>query len=1119
MSREPRGRGVPRSRQGGRGPLGVLPRLSPTARRALLVCAVLAALSAGALVAQAWALASLVASLMSAPAHGSSASSLGSSSLGTSVAGSPLSWVGGLPGTSGSPLGGFLVVLAGAVVARALLSWATQVVAARAAAGTKQELRAALLDRSLALGPEWIAARGVSDLTVLATKGLDALDAYFTVYLPAVVTSLVVPLGIGAAILWTDWPSAVLVVLTVPLIPVFAALVGLHTRDRVSTAADATARLSRHLYELVRALPVLTAFRRASAQATAVRRVSEAHRRATLGTLKVAFLSAFVLELVATLSVALIAVGIGLRLVTGDLTLAVGLMVLILAPECYLPLRAAGAAHHASEDGVETVRRVAAVLDSTAPQNPGPAAPVPPPSGTVEVRELRVSRRDGYAPDGLSFTVRPGEIVRLESPSGSGKSTAFFVLLGFARPDSGRVTVGGVDLADVDPEAWRRSVAWAPQRPAFTGGNVTDELLLAVPDASRDELAAVAGRVAAEHLLARPITELSTGERQRVAVARALLRVDRGATLLLLDEPTAHLDDATAAQVMSAVRHVAETGVAVVLAAHRGVADSVPSPPAAAPALAQAPTAGAVRPTVRHLVTRRTFGGALLGAAALLAGVALTATSAWLIAKASLHPPILTLSVAIVGVRFFGLGKAALRYVERLVTHDAAFRTAIGLRVRLWNALVRLGPARTLSLHRGEGLRRLVDDVDAVRDLTPRVLVPPIVVGLVCLGAVSVQTALAPAAGLALAAAVLVAGVGGAALTVLLERRATSRLADGRRRIAQQVLTLLDAAPDLLAFGAARGRQTELARADAELTSRTRRQALGNGAATALIVACTGAAAAVSVWLTAGRIDPVLITVIALVPLVLTEVLVTVPPAVAGYDSLRTTYGRVAATLAEADQTPQPATAPASPAVRLSGVDVGWPGSAEPALRDVYLDIPVGAHVAVVGPSGAGKSTLLALLLGFLPARHGVARIPQRVAWCPQEPQLVSTTIRENLRLADPKADDERLTWALAVAGLAGWRLDTRLDGNGATTSGGEAQRLALARALVAADDAELVLLDEPTAHLDLGTAQAVLNRLRSTLRGRTVLHVTHRAEEAAQADLVVHVDNGRVRVTQPATV
>jgi ATP-binding cassette subfamily C protein CydCD len=1099
--------------------------LSPTARRALLVCAVLAALSAAALVAQAWALASLVASLMSAPAHGSSASPLGSSSLGSSVVGSPLGWLDGLLGTSGSPLGGWLAVLAGAVVARALLSWATHVVAARAAAGTKQELRAALLDRSLALGPEWIAARGVSDLTVLATKGLDALDAYFTVYLPAVVTSLVVPLGIGAAILWTDWPSAVLVVLTVPLIPVFAALVGLHTRDRVSAAADATARLSRHLYELVRALPVLTAFRRAAAQATAVRRVSEAHRRATLGTLKVAFLSAFVLELVATLSVALIAVGIGLRLVTGDLTLAVGLMVLILAPECYLPLRAAGAAHHASEDGVETVRRVAALLDSTAPQHPAPAATAPPAdpaalvSGTVEIRELRVSRRDGYAPDGLSFTVRPGEIVRLESPSGSGKSTAFSVLLGFARPDSGRVRVGGVDLGAVDPEAWRRSVAWVPQRPAFTGGTVTDELLLAVPDASRDELAAVTGRVAADHLLDRPITELSTGERQRVAVARALLRVDRGATLLLLDEPTAHLDDATAAQVMSAVRHVAETGVAVVLAAHRGVAGSVPSPPAAAPALAQAPATGGVRPTVRDLVTRRTFGGALLGAAALLAGVALTATSAWLIAKASLHPPILTLSVAIVGVRFFGLGKAALRYVERLVTHDAAFRTAIELRVRLWNALVRLGPARTLSLHRGEGLRRLVDDVDAVRDLTPRVLVPPIVVGLVCLGAVAVQTALAPAAGLALAAAVLVAGVGGAALTVLLERRATSRLADGRRRIAQRVLTLLDAAPDLLAFGAARGLQTELARADAELTSRARRQALGNGAATALIVACTGAAAAVGVWLTAGRIDPVLITVLALVPLVLTEVLVTVPPAVAGYDSLRTTYGRVAATLAEADQTPQPATAPASPAVRLSGVDVGWPGSAEPALRDVYLDIPVGAHVAVVGPSGAGKSTLLALLLGFLPARHGVARIPERVAWCPQEPQLVSTTIRENLRLADPKADDERLTWALDLAGLAGWRLDTRLDGNGATTSGGEAQRLALARALVAADDAELVLLDEPTAHLDLGTAQAVLDRLRAALRGRTVLHVTHRAEEAAQADLVVHVDNGRVRVTQPATV
>ena len=334
VSERTRSRRLRAQRGGSLSAFGALPRLSPTARRTLAICAVLSGLSAAALVLQAWALASAVASVVSGVE---------------------------------APIGGWLVLLVGAVAARSLLCWTTQVLAARAAAGAKEELRAALLDRSLALGPEWIASRGPAELTVLATKGLDALDAYFTVYLPAVVTSLVVPLGVGAAILFADWPSAVLVAITMPLIPLFAALVGMHTRARVGQAADATARLSRHLLELVRALPVLTAFRRAEAQVSAVRRVSDAHRKATLATLRTAFLSAFVLELVATLSVALVAVGIGLRLVSGELGLATGLMVLILAPECYLPLRAAGAAHHASEDGVEAVRRVAAVLDAEVP--------------------------------------------------------------------------------------------------------------------------------------------------------------------------------------------------------------------------------------------------------------------------------------------------------------------------------------------------------------------------------------------------------------------------------------------------------------------------------------------------------------------------------------------------------------------------------------------------------------------------------------------------------------------------------------------------------------------------------------------------------------------------------
>jgi thiol reductant ABC exporter CydC subunit len=1023
---------------------GVLGALSGSARRALVGCAVLAAFGAVALVVQAWALTGVLADI---------------------VAG------------GGAPVGGRLGVLA-----RAVLGWATQVVAARAAAGAKAELRAVLLDRALAAGPEWIAEAGAGELTALATRGLDALDGYFASYLPALVNAAVLPAGIGAVILVADRPSALVIALTLPLVPVFAILIGLRTRDRVADAADATGRLSAHLLELARALPVLTAFRRAAAQADAVRRVCAAHRRATMGTLRVAFTSALVLELIATLSVALVAVTIGVRLVSGDLGLAVGLFVLILVPECYLPLRAAGAAHH----GLEAARRVAG-MPVTAPR--GGTAP---PAGDLVVTGLTVRRRNGNAPDGVSLTARPGEIVRLDSPSGSGKSTTFAVLLGFVTPAEGRVQVGGVDLADLDPAAWRRRIAWVPQHPRFTGGTVAAEI--------GGDTAAVVG---VAHLLGRPVDELSTGERQRVAVARALAR---GADLLLLDEPTAHLDPASAGLVMSAVQAAAARGAAVILAAHRDVESTLDTPAvsATAPRAGRAVTA---RPRLRTLLDRRLAGGAGLGAAALIAGVALTVTSAWLIAKAAQQPPILTLSVAVVGVRAFGLGRAVLRYLERLATHDAAFRAAGERRVALWQALVRRGPAHGSA----DYLPRMINDIDTVRDLTPRVLTPPLVAALVCVVAVAVQLAILPAAAVTLAIAVAAAGLGAPAAALVLDRHAGNALATGRRRLATGMLTLLDAAADLIAYGTDRHHRATLARTDATLTRAARREAFGAGAATLLITLATGGAAVAGTAVAAiaaanGTLDPLLAPVCALLPLALAEVLALVPPAAQHRGALRDALARTAV---------PPPPDPVEPSglrgrIELRGVDVRWPG-AEPVLRDVTLDIPAGTRVAVVGPSGAGKSTLLALLLGFLRPEHGTARIPGTVAWCPQEPQLASTTVRENLRVGDPSATDEQLADALRRAGLPGWtdKLGTRLAGGAAAASGGEAQRLALARALLAAPHADLVVLDEPTAHLDIPTAQQVLRRIGEL--PNTVIHVTHRAEEAEKADLIVEVAHGLV--------
>ncbi|MDV6014518.1 thiol reductant ABC exporter subunit CydD [Haloechinothrix sp. LS1_15] len=1106
-----------------KGPLGALPALSAVARRALLTVGALALANALLLIAQAFLLAFALAGVVAGTSDG---------------------------------LDVLLPVLVGVVVARAGVVWATRSVAARAAAGAKEELRGAMLDRALGLGPEWAAARGTGELASLTTRGLDALDRYFTEYLPALVTACVVPPVAGAAVLYADWPSAVIIALTLPLLPVFGALVGAYTRDRVAASVDAEQRLSGQLLELVRALPVLAAFGRARAQGAVVHRLSDRHRRSARETLKVAFSSAFVLELAATLSVALVAVVIGVRLVSGDMALAIGLGVLILAPECYQPLRTLGAAFHSAEDGLEASRRVADVLD----EQPGgraedargergePAAERPVgqaagggPRGPVRVRGLRVARRAGFAPDGESFEAHPGRITHLRSPSGAGKSTTLAVLLGFVVPSAGTVLIGDTDLRHVDLSTWRRQVAWVPQFPTLPASTAREELADAAADLPHDPGPAAIEEVAAElglaGLLDRAPHALSTGQRQRLAVARALLRVRAGAWLLLLDEPTAHLDEAHAAAVMAAVGAAAQAGATVILAAHtahQGQARQESGTGGESRAGAASHAGEGPPLALRELVTSRLLVAAALGAGALIAGVALTATSGWLIARASQQPPILMLMVAVVGVRTFGLARACLRYLERLVGHDAAFGIATRLRTRLWQSVVRRGPAAALDPRSGADQRRLVDDVDTLRDLLPRVVATPLVVTAVSLFAVAVTAVILPVAGLTLAAALAAGASAALAVAFARERRTAEALAEGRRAVGARVLALLDGMAELLAFGRARRARCELADVDGRLSALARRQELLAGAADGIVALATGSAAVLCAWWAAGAVatgelDPVLAPLLALVPLAMAEVLGLLPPAAAHAGTLDRVRRRIGPLSGEdgaelrrdpggEDDGARPA---GSVAAELSGVTVRWPGAAIPALHRVDLRIPRGEHIAVVGPSGAGKSTLLATLLGFLEPEKGAVRTSLGVVWAPQEPHLVATSLAENLRLADSHATEEQLVAALRTAcldELAG-DLDRVLGSGGAGLSGGQAGRLSVARAVLAARAAgteRLVLLDEPAAHLDAETARLMLARLRAALAGHTVLSVTHDVEHAAGAEHVLDVSGGSVSWRTP---
>ncbi|MET9928838.1 MULTISPECIES: thiol reductant ABC exporter subunit CydD [unclassified Streptomyces] len=478
-----------------------------------------------------------------------------------------------------------LLLLAAVAVGRALVAWLTELAAHRASAAVKSELRGRLLERAAQLGPGWLSGQRTGSLVALATRGVDALDDYFARYLPQLGLAVVVPVAVLARIVTEDWVSAAIIVVTLPLIPLFMILIGWATQSRMDRQWQLLSRLSGHFLDVVAGLPTLKVFGRAKAQAESIRTITSQYRRATLRTLRIAFLSSFALELLATLSVALVAVTIGMRLVHGELDLYTGLVVLILAPEAYLPIRQVGAQYHAAAEGLSAAEEIFAVLE-TEPRAGGTEDV--PDSTRLELEDVTVRHEGRTDPslDAASLTVEPGETVALVGRSGVGKSTLLNVVLGFAVPDEGHVRVGGRDLAELDLERWRSRIAWVPQRPHLFAGTIAENVRLARPDAA-DEAVAAALREAGAYdfvaelpdgertLLGEDGAGLSAGQRQRLALARAFL-ADR--PLLLLDEPTASLDGETEAGIVEAVRRLA-VGRTVLLVVHRpallAVADRV----------------------------------------------------------------------------------------------------------------------------------------------------------------------------------------------------------------------------------------------------------------------------------------------------------------------------------------------------------------------------------------------------------------------------------------------------------------------------------------------------------------------------------------------------------------
>ncbi|MFF8710340.1 thiol reductant ABC exporter subunit CydD [Streptomyces sp. NPDC015184] len=921
-----------------------------------------------------------------------------------------------------------LTLLAAVALGRALVSWLTELAAYRTGAAVKSELRGRLLDRAAELGPGWLGEQRTGSLVTLATRGVDALDDYFARYLPQLGLAVIVPVAVLARIVTEDWVSAAIIVVTLPLIPLFMILIGWATQSRMDRQWRLLSRLSGHFLDVVAGLPTLKVFGRAKAQAESIRTITAQYRGATLRTLRIAFLSSFALELLATLSVALVAVTIGMRLVHGELDLYTGLVVLILAPEAYLPIRQVGAQYHAAAEGLSAAEEIFAVLE-TEPRTGG-TAPVPR-SLRLELEGVTVRHEGRTAPslDRASLVVEEGETVALVGPSGSGKSTLLDVVLGFTAPDEGRVRVGGAELADLVPERWRERIAWVPQRPYLFAGTIAENVRLARPDAD-DAAVAAALRDAGAHdfvaelpdgartLLGEDGAGLSAGQRQRLALARAFL-ADR--PLLLLDEPTASLDGETEAGIVEAVRRLA-AGRTVLLVVHRpallsvadrmvtlapgtprrpersgGTGAPVPAPREGTEEPVAAEDAGVIRETAPRsgnvLARVREAAGAqrgrlalalLLGSLALGSAVGLMAVSGWLIARASEQPPVLYLMVAVTATRAFGLGRAVFRYAERLVSHDAVLKMLAELRVSVYRGLERIAPAGLRRTRRGDLLSRLVADVDALQDYWLRWMLPVATAAVVGTATVGFVGWLLPAAGAVLAAGLLLAGVGVPLVAGACSRRTERRLAPARAELATRITDLLGGTAELTVAGALPARSARTREADGVLTRIAARAAAATalgGGLTALIGGLTVIATALAALpaVRDGRLAGVELAVVVLTPLAAFEAVTGLPLAVQYRHRVKRSAERVFEVLdapLPVHEPDDPAEAPATPfPLEVRGLSARYAGTDRDALDAVDLTLTAGRRIAVVGPSGSGKTTLAQVLLRFLDERTGTYRI------------------------------------------------------------------------------------------------------------------------------------------------
>lgn len=473
-----------------------------------------------------------------------------------------------------SDVANWLLLFAIIIVARALFNAGQTIAAAQVAIQVKDALRQHFISHIIQLGPAFTQNENSGELTLAATEGIEALDAFFRDYLPALFIAVLIPLAILISVIPIDVWTFFVLVLTGPLIPIFMVLIGMAAGALAKQQYGIMSHMSAHFLDVMQGLPTLKLFNRSKNQIETIQRITNQFREATMQVLRLAFLSSFVLELVAMISIAVVAVEIGLRLLHGNIGFEQALFLLVIAPEFYSPLRQLGMKFHAGRDGTAAADRIYAVLNTVATQTPGTDSP--PSRMNIQFKDVHLTYGDRTALQGINLTINAGETVALVGESGAGKTTIANLLLRFVEPTQGKILIDHLDLQSIDSKAWREQIAWIPQSPYLFNQSVADNIRLGKPDASDEEVMASAQAAQAhdfimaledgyDTIIGERGTRLSGGQAQRIAIARAFLR---DAPLIIMDEATAHLDHDTESKITQVIATLIQDRTVIIIA-HR----------------------------------------------------------------------------------------------------------------------------------------------------------------------------------------------------------------------------------------------------------------------------------------------------------------------------------------------------------------------------------------------------------------------------------------------------------------------------------------------------------------------------------------------------------------------